>query len=197
VRGEHHGHAASAQIQHRVAQRIGIDRIEPRKGLIQNQQFWLCHDRRDELHFLGHPFGERQDFLVGPCGELQPLEPRGDGAIQLCERAPLELAVVAKDLPDGHALVQTPFLRQVPHVVANGRLTGLAEDSDVSRIRHEDVHDHPDRGGFARAIGADEAVDRSRRHVEGESGDGGVAAEGLGDVANLDGVHAVALCQWG
>jgi hypothetical protein len=52
------------------------------------------------------------------------------------------------------------------------------------------MHDHTERGGFSGAIGADESVDASDGHAEGESVHRGVVAEGLGYVFELDSVHA-------
>jgi hypothetical protein len=44
----------------------------------------------------------------------------------------------------------------------------FAEDLDVSFGRLDQAQQHPDRGGLARAVGAEEAEDGPDRHVEVE-----------------------------
>jgi hypothetical protein len=58
------------------------------------------------------------------------------------------LAVVAENLADGHLLIEAAFFRQIPDLVPDIGGFGPPQDRDFSVIGDQDVHDHPDGGGF-------------------------------------------------
>ena len=93
----------------------------------------------------------------------------------------LEPAVVAQQPADRHLLIEAALLGQVADAIARGRGVARAEHFDLPSIGQQDVHDHPERGGLAGAVRADEAVDRSRGHGERQVVDGDSAVEPLGD----------------
>ena len=51
----------------------------------------------------------------------------------------------------------------------------------------QDVHDHPQRGRLARAVGSDKAVNGTARDGDREVVDRGVGAEGFRDAADRHG----------
>ena len=106
--------------------------------------------------------------------------------IELGDGAPLQAAVVAEQAAHGHLLVEAALLGQVADAIARGAVSRGAEHLDLPCVGQQDVHDHPQRGRLARAVGADEAVDRSLGHGEREAVDGGDAVESLGDVGEAD-----------
>ena len=61
--------------------------------------------------------------------------------------------------------------------------------SIVAAVGVEDAHDHAQRGRLARAVGADEAVDRPLGDGQRQVVDGDVVAEGLRHPLDLDGGH--------
>jgi hypothetical protein len=106
----------------------------------------------------------------------------------------LELAEVLERAPDRHALVQAALFGQVADAIAGGARRALAQHLDVALVGKKDTHDHADRRGLARTVGADEAVDRplGDRQAEAVDRDGCVVA--LGDAAERDGVgHGLAV----
>jgi hypothetical protein len=55
----------------------------------------------------------------------------------------------------------------------------VAVDRNAARGRLQQTGDHPDRGGLAGAVRAQEAVDLARPHVEADAVDRAERAEGL------------------
>ena len=66
VRREHDRRALAPQLEHGVAQRLGVHRIQAGERLVQDQQLRLRHDGGDELDLLRHALRELIDALVGP-----------------------------------------------------------------------------------------------------------------------------------
>ena len=62
-----------------------------------------------------------------------------------------------------------------------------AEDLDVAGGGREQAGEHFDGGGFAGAVGAEEAEELARGDGEGDVIDGGEGAEAAGEVADGDG----------
>ena len=66
VRREDDGRPGLPQVEHRVLEDLGIDRVEPGERLVEDQELGAVEHRRDELDLLGHPLGEGLDLLVDP-----------------------------------------------------------------------------------------------------------------------------------
>jgi hypothetical protein len=62
---------------------------------------------------------------------------------------------------------------------------GFAVKENVALGRGVDAGDDVERGGFARPVGADDAVGMSRGDIEGKIGKGNEAAEAHGHAAHL------------
>ena len=149
VRAEDHRRPAPPHLQHRVFQGFGVDRIEAGERLVENQQFGLGDDGRDELHFLRHAFGQRLDLAIAPALHAHARHPVVDDRIDLGDGPPLELAVITEQAAHGHLLVEAALLGEVADPVARGRARRRAEHRDRSLVGDEDVHDHPQRGRLA------------------------------------------------
>jgi hypothetical protein len=137
----------------------------PAERLVQNHQFRLCHHRRNELDLLRHALAERFDLLIGEGREAEPLAAR---------RPPVPATLAPpRSSPWNSSSVRTVILRYSPR--SSGRYPdqagaepaiSLAEHLNAAGIGMEDAHDHPHRGGFAGAVGSDEAMDRALGTVE-------------------------------
>ena len=71
------------EVEHGVLEDFGIDGVEARKRLVEDQELRLVEHRRDELDLLGHPLRQAVDLLVDPGGKPQPFEPLVDRAVEL------------------------------------------------------------------------------------------------------------------
>jgi hypothetical protein len=80
-----------------------------------------------------------------------------------------------------HPWIEPAFLRHVADAVAGGLIGGPAEDLDRARVGAQDVHDHAERRGLPRAVGAQQSEDAAAGDREGEVAHRDVAGEGLGD----------------
>jgi hypothetical protein len=54
VGAEDHGLAARLEVDDGVLERLGVDRIEPREGLVEDHQIGVMEQGADELHLLLH-----------------------------------------------------------------------------------------------------------------------------------------------
>ncbi len=125
---------------------------------------------------------------VGAVGQAQTLQPAVHFRRDLAS-AP-QLAVELQQRRHLHAAVQAALLRQVADLVRPAGAQLLSEDANAAAVGIEDIHDHPHGGGLARAVGADEAVNRPRRDGERQVVYRRNVAEGLRYAADFDGVHA-------
>ncbi len=103
-------------------------------------------------------------------------------------RPPRELAVEFEQGADGHSAVEAALLGEIADGAGAGA-GGLAEDAEGAAVGVDDVDDHPHGGGFAGAVGADEAVDGALGDGERDVVHGGGGAEGFAHVEELDGIH--------
>src|SRR5207248_9940618 len=94
VRGENHGGPFPAQIEDGFTQYIGIDWVQARERLIQDDKLRFCEYRGNELNFLRHAFRQSLDLLVDVFRESHPIEPAADQRIGVS--VTLELRVKTK-----------------------------------------------------------------------------------------------------
>ena len=79
------------QVEDRLAQHLGIDRVEAAERLVEQHQLRPGDDGGDELHLLRHALGQRLDLLVGPRGQAHAFEPVVDGRPR-CRGSPFSSA---------------------------------------------------------------------------------------------------------
>ena len=79
VRAEDHRLAAALELEHRVLERLRVDRIEAAERLVEDDEIGIVQQRGDELHLLLHAARQLVDLGVAPvlvaAGETEPLEP--------------------------------------------------------------------------------------------------------------------------
>src|SRR6476659_8556743 len=164
----------------------GVDRIESRERLVQDQDLRIVDDGRDELDLLLHPLRELIHFLLEPRLQLEFLGPVGDPlprvfAGNLLDRRQKEEVVEHVHLP-----VEPALLGQVADPILSLPGHRGAEDVDLSGVRGRDVHDHPDRRRLTGTVGTQEPEDHAAGYAERKRVDGRKAAEDLRDVLELD-----------
>src|SRR6266568_4285421 len=187
VRGEEHGRAAVAQLEHHVLEHLGVHRIEPRERLVQDHERRLVQHGRDELHLLLHPLGELVDAPRPPVAQAQPLEPYERALARHPSFHAFHFREEHEHIHDPHLAVQSTLLGEVSNpgrVVAGG--AALAEQAHLPRVGEDDVQDHAERGRLAGAVRPEQAVDSGRRDRERQAIHGGVARELLGHAVEHD-----------
>ena len=162
---EDDGGAFVAQFQNLALEDSGVDGVETGERLVEDEQFRTVKHRDDKLDLLGHTFRQFLDLLVPPVGDLKTVEPfaQARGCLGLGEtfQAGEEECLLA----DFHLLVETALLGELADV---GHVVGgewVAVEGDETRVGGGDVVDDADKGGLARAVGAEQSVDLSAWHA--------------------------------
>ena len=155
-REENSGVAFRLEFEDDLADALGIDRIKTAQRFVQNQQPRFMQHRKDELNFLSHPLAHFADFLVPPTVDLQTVEPMAQAFAGRFLIQATQLGEVHGLFPDAHGFVQTALFWQVAddgEVIAR---QGFTKKRDGACIRCGDAIEHPNEGGFACAVGAEQ-----------------------------------------
>src|SRR3954470_21732384 len=173
VRAEDDGLAAPLQVHDGVLQRLCVDRIEPAERLVENDEFGVVNQRRDELHLLLHTARELVDLRVAPIallrGETESLQPRVDALVSVAGFQSLELCEKSQHASHLHLPVEPTLFRQVPDAVEEtGFMIRPPEDRDGAGVRRDDVEQHADGGRLAGAVRTEQSVHGASRYLERE-----------------------------
>ena len=101
----------------------------------------------------------------------------------------LHLSEEGEDITDLHLAVEAALLREVPHLIEGIHGARLPADPNAPGIRHDDAHDHPDRGGLPGSVRAEQPEHGALLDGEGEVLDGFRGAEGLADPVQAQYFH--------
>ena len=178
-----------AQVQHDVFDQRGIYRVEAGKRFVENQKRRPVSHRGDELRLLLHALGKIVDLLFRPGGQSQPLQPFVDSHGRFRFAQSFQRREKNQNLAHLHPGVQAPLLGKIADQVLRAVAGGLPKHLDGALIGGQDVHDHPQRGGFAGAIGAEQSKNRSLLDVQAEVGHRHDRVKALGDMFDGNGFH--------
>jgi len=168
--------------------------VQRAQRLVQQQHARLVHHRPGQGHALA--------LAAGKLGRLAPAKPRQPHGGQRRLRLParLRLGHLPRPQPISHVLgqgevrKQRVILKHGVHRPREGRQAGdiLAIEPDAPGIRALEPGDQPQRGGLARAGGAEQGEKLPRLHREIEPRQRHRAAIGFGDALKLhDGWSAI------
>ena len=180
VRGEDHRGAAAMQRNNRVLEHFHIQRIEPGKGSSSTSSLGRATTAEMNCTFWAMPFESVSIRSSSPVGQVETLEPLIDFAAAVAES--FEPGVIGQKIADLHPLVQPAFLGQVAHAIVGHPASLASQHADPAAFGIEDPQDHPERGGLARSVGSDEAVNSPFGHRQIEAIDGHVIAESFGHI---------------
>ncbi len=177
VSREQNARAALVLGDHLLAQHPHADRIEPAERLVQNQQVRLVNDRGEELDLLAHALRQLLAALVRDAFELDALQTPPYTLGQASIRHAVEASDVLQIGADLHLAVHAALLGQISDAVLRVEGRRPAEHLELAGIGEQDGHDHSDRRRLAGAVGSDEAVQGTSRHLEVQAVDGNRGAE--------------------
>src|SRR5580704_18295964 len=187
VRAEDDRAPALAKLDHRVVERLRVDRIQPAERLVEYDELGIVQERPDELDFLLHPAGQLVDLLLVPLGEPEPREPLVDAPVDIPPRHPFQLAQEPQHTAHLHLAIQPAFLGEIANPVGHALgAARLAEHVDRAAVWGDHVQDHPDRRRLPGAVRAEQPVDASSGNGERQPLYGDVAIEGFLHVSNVD-----------
>ena len=178
-----------AQLPDEVADLDDLRGVQTYGGFVQNDELRAAQQRLRNAHPLTIALGQAADdpgqhFLQpGAAGSGQHM------LLALRTLDPLKLCHKVQILLHGHFRVERRLLRQVAHT-GFGLLRLLRQTKaghlhlalGGGQIAGKDIHN----GGFARAVGAKQAVDLAVRHRKREILHGRAAAVGFAQVRNFD-----------
>ena len=162
----------------------------PLNGSSRIRRSGWCRIAATNLHLLQHPL--RQFFAPLPFGAgktdafERALNPLGQiGAVQT-----LQTTHERQERAHPHLSIHAALFRQVADPILCLQRRPVSEHRQLAGIREEDRHDHPDGGGLAGAVGADETVECAARDDQVQIADRRRRPERLADPLQENGsVH--------
>src|SRR5947207_1496562 len=173
---------ATAQVEHGVLHHLSIDGIEPREGLVENQEIRVVEHGRNELHLLLHPLGQLVDPSQSPLGEAESREPFLSPLTRPPSIGAFHLAEKDENVEHPHLAVQAALLGEVADPLRVGSPPArLAEYAHGPAVGLQEVHDHAKRGRFPGAVRPEQTVNHATGHGQRQLIDGGVTGEAFAD----------------
>ncbi len=163
-----------------------VDRVETGKRLVEDDQPWAVDERAEELDGLRHAFRKLADLLVGGMAEAVTVEQLAPAAAPFGERHAAQRAHEGDRLDRFHRRIEPALLGQVADQPRDVVRIVAAEHAAHALVRVDDPQQHAQRRRLARAIGAENAVDRAFGHGQVDPVDRGGALEPLDQAAGLD-----------
>jgi hypothetical protein len=187
VAGHEHGAALPGQVAKQVAEPHDALRVEAVGGLVEDQDARVTQQRSGESEPLPHAEGEAADVAFGGTGQPDQLEDLVAPSVVHADERRVDPQVVACS----PARVEARGLQRCPDDCRRPRQVDvpLSPDRGLAGVGVDQAEQHPQRGGLAGAVGAQEAGDPAGLDGEGQVVDGPHGAEALGEAAHVDG-HA-------
>jgi hypothetical protein len=196
VRREEHGAPLAGRLAQEGVERLLDERIEPRGGLVEDEQLGPVHERLHEPDLLAVPLREGADRAIEV--ELELLRER----LAVAEAFhPAQAGEVAELLAAGQPLVEPEVARDVADAPPDRDRVAArveAEQLDAARGRPDQVEHEPDRRRLPGAVRAEEAEHLAAADREGELLDAARRVVALGQGLRADDVgHAPIIARSG
>ncbi|CDN42566.1 hypothetical protein BN871_BM_00350 [Paenibacillus sp. P22] len=170
-------------------QQLHVDRIESAERFVQNHQLRPMDDRRDELDLLLVALGQLFHALVIILRHSEAFQPRLEAFVGVRRRHSLQPGKVDQLLADLDLRIEASLLRQVADVPELLLRVRLAVVQNPALVGKDQPEHHPHRRRFARAVGAEQAVDFSAVHLQADAVDGGFVCILLDDSFHNERFH--------
>ena len=172
--------AASREIGEQAPEFVARQRIDPRRGLVQDQQLGIVHDRHGQRKTLPHAERERIGFSVGIVDKTDIDQEFGDTVLDVVLGQMKKAGMKKEVLPHGEFAVERERLRHEADAPADRQVAGIDRPSahlGLSLAGRQQSGQHLHGRGLAAAVGAEEAEDFSALDGEADAIDGGETAE--------------------
>ena len=169
VGGEEDGDAAAAQLLERAPQVAPRRRVEPGARLVEQEEARPVEERLGDLGAAAEPPRQLASPLPVAVGEAEAGERRVYPSREIAPAEAIEMPLVPEVLADRELEVEARALEddaeEPPH---RPRLPSWieAEDTDLAGLRARQGGEETEERRLAAAVGAEEAEDLPRRHVE-------------------------------
>ena len=163
-------------------------RIHAGGGLVQDQQLRIVNQAARQAKPLLHAPGQRVDIFVFPVLQLHQFQQLGSHPFPVGRADPIAAGVEVQVFPAGQVVVHAEEIRHVAHqspgLLPFLRHVRAVDIGGAGGGRHQGGQ-NAHGGRFARAVGADKAVERAGGDFQRKSLQGGELSVVLGQVVNL------------
>ena len=152
-----------------LPQRAAALGVEPGSGLVQEQDPRAVHQCQRQIQPAAHAAGVAAHLAVGGVSQAHALDQVVAAAAALGLGQAVQRGLKAHVLARGEVVVQRGLLQRRSDVLAHLRAVLahlVARHPRRARGGRQQGGEHVNRGGLPGAIGAEEAVDLARVHVE-------------------------------
>jgi hypothetical protein len=188
VAGNEDGPSLAGQAAQQGPQPVDAFGVEAVGGFVEDEDLRVAHQRGGESEPLAHPEGELPDPAIGRAGEVDDVEHLVDspgwGAADEGDDAEV-VAGAATGIGKGRLQGRAHDAQRIGQVGVTAPVDGRCP-----RGGGHEAEEHAQRGGLARAVGAEEPDDAASLDGEGDVVDGGQTGEALGEAVDLDHRHA-------
>src|SRR5690606_4617114 len=185
VGDEQHGHPGVAHPLDEVPGGAARRGVEPGGELVEHGHLRPADECEGDGQALLLTARQLAELLVAVRGEVEEVQELGGVGLLGVERAE-----DVERLTDGDLVVERGLLELDADVLADGpgvRLRVAPEEAHRAAVRAAQAGEALDRGGLARAVGAEDAEDLAAGDVEADVGDGGAGRwVGLAKVTDFD-----------
>jgi len=161
------GFALGLQLLHDAADMGPADRIQAVRGFVQDHQLRVVQQGLRQAQTLEHALGVLRHAVAGPVGQAHQLQQLAAPLPNLPRRNAVQLAVVIQRRGRRMVPGNTQVLRQEPHPAPAAAIAGRqAQQPGAAGPLPHDAQQDLDKRGLARAVGAQQAEDFARPHVQ-------------------------------
>ena len=175
-------------------------RVEAGGGLVEEQDPRPVHQRQRQVEPALHAARVAAHLAVGRLGQAHALDQLVAAALALGLGQAVQRGLQAHVLARGQERVERGLLQRGADVLAHLRAVRahlVAGHARRALVGRQQRGEHQHGGGLARAVGAEEAVDLARLHVEVDAVDGARALlELLDEALDLDRGRVLGDCSW-
>ncbi len=191
VGGNEDGHPVAArQLDHQLPEAVASHRVDPRSGLVEDQDFRLVDHRHRQRQTLANAQRQVVGQLVGHLLQVEAPEHFADPCRDAIRRQVEQPGVQHQVLPHAQLGIQGKGLGHVADPATGRHVAGvhrLAEQRARAFAGRQQAGEHLHGGGLAAAVGAEEAEDLPTLDTEADVIDRDEVAETTGQALGLDG----------
>ena len=155
---ENHRGARRRKVADRLFKLALVDRIEPRKRLVKHHQPRLMHQGSEQLDLLRHALGQLPDLAVDGIAKPVFFQQRLAANPAFLQRQSAQCAQKGNRLIGLHRGVKPALFGQVADGVRHFVRAVMPQHPAQPGIRIDDPQQHPQGGGLARTVRAQNAV---------------------------------------
>lgn len=174
------------ELKNLLLELLGVDRVEARERLVEDEQVGLVEDGDDKLHLLRHSLGQFFEFAVPPGHDAKLPKPLLEAGLGLAPCEPFESGQIDRLLAHLHLSIESTLLGQIADAGHVGGLHLPSVEDHLATVGSSDAVEDTDQGGLARTVGTKESEDAATTHGQRDIAERDVTVERLGDISHFN-----------